>query len=127
MSRQMTARRLTRAEMNHLRRLIGWVRCEVGAEPEEIVTATKEALDHFQGVSEDGKRRLLEYYQKSAAIPKYIRSAIKALEKVCLEEPAEVVDGELVDGELVARGRHEVPLRLVVARNEEEIGNGKLD
>lgn len=98
-----------------------------GAEPEEIVTATKEALDHFQGVSEDGKRRLLEHYQKSAAIPKYIRSAIKALEKVCLEEPAEVVDGELVDGELVARGRHEVPLRLVVARNEEEIGNGKLD
>ncbi|HGM5020796.1 TPA: hypothetical protein ACKPYW_005273 [Pseudomonas aeruginosa] len=34
---------------------------------------------------------------------------------------------EVVDGELVARGRHEVPLRLVVARNEEEIGNGKLD
>ncbi|MCL0277520.1 hypothetical protein M2R41_14650 [Pseudomonas aeruginosa] len=122
MSRQMTARRLTRAEMNHLRRLIGWVRCEVGAEPEEIVTAAKEALDQFQGVSEDGKRRLLEHYQKSAAIPKYIRAAIKALEKVCLEDPTEVVDGELV-----ARGRHEVPLRLVVARNEEEIGNGKLD
>ncbi|HGM6570179.1 TPA: hypothetical protein ACKP59_006269 [Pseudomonas aeruginosa] len=112
MSRQMTARRLTRAEMNHLRRLIGWVRCEVGAEPEEIVTATKKALDHFQGVSEDGKRRLLEHYQKSAAIPKYIRSAIKALEKVCLEEPAEVVDAELV-----ARGRHEAPRRLVVVRN----------
>lgn len=122
MSRQMTARRLTRAEMNHLRRLIGWVRCEVGAEPEEIVTAAKEALDHFQGASEDGKRRLLEHYQKSAAIPKYIRSAIKALEKVCLEEPAEVVDGELV-----ARGRHEAPRRLVVVRHEEEIGNGKLD
>ncbi len=122
MSRQMTARRLTRAEMNHLRRLIGWVRCEVGAEPEGIVTAAKEALDQFQGVSEDGKRRLLEHYQKSAAIPKYIRAAIKALEKVCLEDPTEVVDGELV-----ARGRHEVPLRLVVARNEEEIGNGKLD
>ncbi|WP_241240491.1 hypothetical protein, partial [Pseudomonas aeruginosa] len=121
-SRQMTARRLTRAEMNHLRRLIGWVRCEVGAEPEGIVTAAKEALDQFQGVSEDGKRRLLEHYQKSAAIPKYIRAAIKALEKVCLEDPTEVVDGELV-----ARGRHEVPLRLVVARNEEEIGNGKLD
>ncbi len=122
MSRQMTARRLTRAEMNHLRRLIGWVRCEVGAEPEEIVTAAKETLDHFQGVSEDGKHRLLEHYQKSAAVPKYIRAALKALEKVCLEDPTEVVDGELV-----ARGRHEVPLRLVVARNEEEIGNGKLD
>ncbi|EMB9257538.1 hypothetical protein VAK45_006606 [Pseudomonas aeruginosa] len=118
----MTARRLTRAEMNHLRRLIGWVRCEVGAEPEGIVTAAKEALDQFQGVSEDGKRRLLEHYQKSAAIPKYIRAAIKALEKVCLEDPTEVVDGELV-----AHRRHEVPLRLVVARNEEEIGNGKLD
>ncbi|VFT56089.1 Uncharacterised protein [Pseudomonas aeruginosa] len=51
----MTARRLTRAEMNHLRRLIGWVRCEVGAEPEEIVTTAKEALDHFQCVTEDGK------------------------------------------------------------------------
>ncbi|HBP2074124.1 TPA: hypothetical protein L5Y18_006486 [Pseudomonas aeruginosa] len=118
----MTARRLTRAEMNHLRRLIGWVRCEVGAEPEEIVTAAKEALDHFQGASEDGKRRLLEHYQKSAAIPKYIRSAIKALEKVCLEEPAEVVDGELV-----ARTCREATPRLAVARNEEEIGNGKLD
>ena len=49
-------------------------------------------------------------------------TVLKALEKVCLEDPTEVVDGELV-----ARGRHEVPLRLVVARNEEEIGNGKLD
>ncbi|HHH9219766.1 TPA: hypothetical protein ACP303_004227 [Pseudomonas aeruginosa] len=122
MSRQMTARRLTRAEMNHLRRLIGWVRCEVGAEPEKIATAAKEALVHFQCVTEDGKQRLLEHYQKSVAIPNYIRAALKALEKVCQEEPAEVVDGELV-----ARGRHEVPLRLVVARNEEEIGNGKLD
>ncbi|HFH4607919.1 hypothetical protein [Pseudomonas aeruginosa] len=122
MSRQMTARRLTRAEMNHLRRLIGWVRCEVGAEPEKIATAAKEALVHFQCVTEDGKQRLHEHYQKSVAVPKYIRAALKALEKVCLEEPAEVVDGELV-----ARGRHEVPLRLVVARNEEEIGNGKLD
>ncbi len=34
---------------------------------------------------------------------------------------------EVVDGELVARGRHEVPLHLVAERNEEEIGNGKLD
>ena len=41
---------------------------------------------------------------------------------MCHEEPTEVVDGELV-----ARERHEVPLRLAVARNEEEIGNGKLD
>ncbi|MDF5996359.1 hypothetical protein P4200_25055 [Pseudomonas aeruginosa] len=118
----MTARRLTRAEMNHLRRLIGWVRCEVGAEPEEIVTTAKEALDHFQCVTEDGKQRLLEHYQKSVAVPNYIRAALKALEKVCREEPTEVVDGELV-----ARERHEVPLRLAVARNEEEIGNGKLD
>ena len=122
MSRQMTARRLTRAEMNHLRRLIGWVRCEVGAEPEEVVAAAKGALDHFQCVTEDGKQRLLEHYQKSVAVPNYIRAALKALEKVCLEEPAEVVDGELV-----ARRRHEAPQRLAVARNEEEIGNGKLD
>ncbi|PTZ28670.1 hypothetical protein DB395_32925 [Pseudomonas aeruginosa] len=118
----MTARRLTRAEKNHLRRLIGWVRCEVGAEPDEVVAAAKEALDHFQCVTEDSKQRLLEHYQKSVAVPSYIRAALKALEKVCLEDPTEVVDGELV-----ARGRHEVPLRLVVARNEEEIGNGKLD
>ncbi|HGM8285476.1 TPA: hypothetical protein ACKQHC_004728 [Pseudomonas aeruginosa] len=34
---------------------------------------------------------------------------------------------EVVDGELVARRRHEAPQRLAVARNEEEIGNGKLD
>ncbi len=112
MSRQMTARRLTRAEMNHLRRLIGWVRCEVGAEPEEIVTTAKEALDHFQCVTEDGKQRLLEHYQKSVAVPNYIRAALKALEKVCHEEPTEVVDGELV-----ARERHEATPRPAVARN----------
>ncbi|WP_273661687.1 hypothetical protein [Pseudomonas aeruginosa] len=112
MSRQMTARRLSRAEMNHLRRLIGWVRCEVGAEPEKIATAAKEALVHFQCVTEDGKQRLLEHYQKSVAVPKYIRAALKALEKVCLEEPAEVVDGELV-----ARRRYEAPPRPAVARN----------
>lgn len=112
MSRQMTARRLTRAEMNHLRHLIGWVRCEVGAEPEEIVTTAKEALDHFQCVTEDGKQRLLEHYQKSVAVPNYIRAALKALEKVCQEEPTEVVDGELV-----ARGRNEATPRPAVARN----------
>lgn len=112
MSRQMTARRLTGAEMNHLRRLIGWVRCEVGAEPEEIVTAAKEALVHFQCVTEDGKQQLLEHYQKSVAVPNYIRAAVKALEKVCHEEPTEVVDGELV-----ARERHEATPRPAVARN----------
>ncbi len=119
MSRQMTARRLTRAEMNHLRRLIGWVRCEVGAEPEEVVAAAKEALDHFQCVTEDGKQRLLEHYQKSVAVPNYIRAALKALEKVCLEEPAEVVNGELV-----ARTRDEATQRLGVARNEEGSSHG---
>ncbi|MGA4815414.1 hypothetical protein ACPA9J_10105 [Pseudomonas aeruginosa] len=62
---------------------------------------------------------MLEHYQKSAAIPKYIRSAIKALEKVCLEEPAEVVNGELV-----ARTRDEATQRLGVARNEEGSSHG---
>ncbi|MFO1874659.1 hypothetical protein QOU05_19220, partial [Pseudomonas aeruginosa] len=69
-------------------------------------------LDHFQCVTEDGKQRLLEHYQKSVAVPNYIRAALKALEKVCHEEPTEVVDGELV-----ARERHEATPRPAVARN----------
>ncbi|MGZ0843346.1 hypothetical protein ACXKGW_29990, partial [Klebsiella pneumoniae subsp. pneumoniae] len=58
----------------------------------EIVTTAKEALDHFQCVTEDGKQRLLEHYQKSVAVPNYIRAALKALEKEIVTTAKEALD-----------------------------------
>ncbi|WP_275628787.1 hypothetical protein [Pseudomonas sp. 273] len=95
MSRQMTARRLSRSEMNHLRRLIAWVRCEVGAQPEEIITTVHELAPQLGDISEDAKQRLAKWHQRAEAVPQYVRAAIKALEKVAQEEAGETVEGEL--------------------------------
>jgi hypothetical protein len=43
-------------------------------------------------VSEEGKQRLVESYEKTVAVPKYVRDAIKALEKVIIENQGEIID-----------------------------------
>lgn len=86
------SKQLDKAQVNHLRRLLGWMRCEVGQSPEEMVTMMKGLLPRLGPVSEDGKARLVESYHQAQRVPKYIRAALKALEPVVAESKGEIVD-----------------------------------
>lgn len=83
---------MTRAEMNHLRMLLGWVRCEIGQSPEEFEQTLRHVAGLIPGpVTDAAKQRLVEHHDKARSVPKYVRSAVKALEKVAGRQ------GEAVD------------------------------
>lgn len=86
--------KLTEAEVNHLRRLIGWVACKVGQTPEEMISTVRKIAPAIQDVSEEGKARLVEAHTKAKAVPMYVRAAIKALSKVRQPSPGDIVDAE---------------------------------
>lgn len=88
-------RRLKASEVNHLRRLLGWVRCEVGQPPEEMVAMVQDLIPRIGPIGDDGKQRLVAAHQKAASVPKYVRAAIKALECVCLEDTGETIAAEI--------------------------------
>jgi len=78
---------MTPAELNHLRRLIGWVRCEIGQSPDEMI-ATMNEVARLLGnlpLEEAERARLVEAHANSVNVPKYVRSAVKALEKIVSE------------------------------------------
>ena len=81
---------LTAAELNHLRRLLGWVRCEVEMPPEVMVQTAQglAAAGAFsEGISDEGKARMVEWHQQLSNVPQYVRAALKALEKTLLAHP----------------------------------------
>lgn len=88
------------AEINHLRRLLGWVSCEIGQSPEEMVATVKSVAPVFAGeeLSDEAKQRLVASHEKAAAVPKYVRQAVKALQKTLADTNGDTVDGELVEG-----------------------------
>ena len=74
---------LSISDSNHLRRLLGWVDCEIGQAPEEMINTFADLAPALgPDICEEGKERISESYQKSKNVPKYIRSAIKALRKI---------------------------------------------
>ncbi|TAA25433.1 hypothetical protein [Pseudoxanthomonas winnipegensis] len=85
---------LTQAEANHLRRLLGWVRCEVGQTPDEIVSTMQQLAPKLPEPNADAKARLVEHHAQAAAVPKYVRAAVKALEKLLVKQEGVVVDVE---------------------------------
>ncbi|PZP58309.1 MAG: hypothetical protein DI597_19450 [Pseudoxanthomonas spadix] len=89
---------LTQAEVNHLRRLLGWVRCEVGQTPDEIVSTMQQLAPKLPEPNADAKARLVEYHAQAAAVPKYVRAAVKALEKLLVKQEGVVVDVEPGEG-----------------------------
>lgn len=90
--------KLNEAEINHLRRLIGWVACEVGQTPEELIaTMQKIAPAIGPDVSEEGQARLVESMRKAESVPKYVRAAIKALSKAIEPHLGDIVDGVVID------------------------------
>ena len=92
------AKQLNTAQVNHLRRLLGWLRCEVGQTPDEWIATLADLSERLDGVVLDdaAKVRLVEWHRHLDSIPKYIRAGIKALEPVVKEAEGETVDGENV-------------------------------
>lgn len=98
------AKELSKAQVNHLRRLLGWVRCEIPPAPEEIVKIVHDIAPAID--SEDGKRRLVEWHREAQSVPKYIRAALKSLEPLVKD-----AEGELIDAETRREARLEPPKR----------------
>jgi hypothetical protein len=78
------------SDINHLRRLLGWVRCEIGQSPDEVAATVKSILPAIGPVGDAAQRRLVEAHDTARAVPKYVRDAIQALEK-------NVATGDVVD------------------------------
>ena len=85
------------SELNHLRRLLAWVACEIGQAPDELVKTVQgllPALGHE--VADEAKQRLVQAHREAVSVPRYVRAAVKALGKRvgahCDLEDAESLD-----------------------------------
>ena len=59
------------------------------------------------GISDEGRQRMVDTYRRAEAVPKYVRAAIKALEPIVRE-----ADGHIVDVQIAQRKIKSQPLRL---------------
>lgn len=92
--REHPACTLTAAELNHLRRLLGWVSCEVGQPPDEMVPMVQSIVRQIGEPSPEGKARLVEAHARASNVPKYVRAALKALAKTLASHPEFLPDAE---------------------------------
>jgi ElaB/YqjD/DUF883 family membrane-anchored ribosome-binding protein len=86
--------KLTDAEINHLRRLLAYVRCDIGQSPEEMKETIRSIAPAVENASDEGKERLVAAYKKAESVPKYVRAAVKALEKTIVRHHGEIVDAD---------------------------------
>jgi hypothetical protein len=87
---------MNHAQTNHLRRLLGWVRCEIGPSPEEHV-ALVQSLSGC--ITDDSiKAAIVENHIELESVPKYIRNAVKQLEK--LVDTEDIGDVEIAQRKL---------------------------
>ena len=84
---------MTPAQRNHLRLLLGWVRCEIGQTPEEFKATLASIAPVLPDLSNDGQTRIVKHYDAAKSVPQYVRNAVKRL------RPLVVVDGDVVDGQ----------------------------
>ena len=74
---------MKQSDLNHLRRLLGWIRCDIGQSPAELqqtMIDVADGLGHPE-ISQDARARMVEAYRRAESIPLYVRAAVKALEK----------------------------------------------
>lgn len=74
---------MKQSDLDHLRRLLGWIRCEIGqglAELQQTMIDVTEGLGHPK-IGPEAEARLVETYRRAESIPLYVRAAVKALEK----------------------------------------------
>ena len=72
---------MKRSDLNHLRRLVAWVKCEIGQSPDEMVKTMRNLAE--RGITTDaaGKARMVQAYDAARSVPKYVRDAVKALDR----------------------------------------------
>lgn len=88
---------LSAAEINHLRRLLGWVACEIGQSSGELIETAKRIAPTVGELSTEGRQRLIEAAEKADQVPKYVRAAVKALKKAIADQEGDIVDAEISD------------------------------
>lgn len=84
---------MKRSDLNHLRRLVAWVQCEIGQSPDELVATVRTVADKLghPEISPEAKQRLVESHDKARLVPQYVRDAVKALDQYA-RAPGAVVD-----------------------------------
>lgn len=84
--------RLKESDVRHLRRLLGYVRCEIGQEHDEMVSMLRKILPKTGEPSEEGKERVVASLKNAQQVPQYVRAAVKAFERLLQVEDGQVVD-----------------------------------
>ncbi len=81
------------SDLNHLRRLVGWIRCEIGQTPQELEMTMRDVAQKLghPDIDAASKERLVLAHDRARAVPKYVRDAVKALEKY-LGDTGEVIE-----------------------------------
>lgn len=84
---------LVASDVNHLRRLLAYIDLELGQEPEAMIATLKAiAPAVMPEIDPTGIQRLKDSCDKSVAVPKYVRAAIKALKARLVKGDGEIVD-----------------------------------
>ena len=90
----MNGKRVTQAQLNHLRLLLGWIRTEIGPDAFERLQILQDIVDKTGPVTDAAcQERVSESILKAHRVPRYVRNALKQLSKVV----EGVEDGETVD------------------------------
>lgn len=74
---------MKRSDLNHLRRLVAWVQCEIGQSPEDLVATTRTIADKLGNpeLDHDAQVRMVQAFDRSREVPAYLRTAVKALDQ----------------------------------------------
>lgn len=73
---------LKASDLNHLRRLLAWVGCQIGQAPDELVKTVQDLLPALgHEVPDEAKQRLVLAHRQAASVPQYVHAAMKALGK----------------------------------------------
>ena len=95
------SKQLSKAQVNHLRRLLGWVRCEIPPAPGEVVAIVKSIMPVIG--SPEAQQKMVEWHREASSVPQYLRAALKALEPVVREAAGEIVDGNPVANRKISK------------------------
>lgn len=85
---------MKRSDLNHLRRLVAWVSCEIGQSPDELVATMRNLAERGITTDDAGKARMVQAHDAARSVPKYVRDAVKALGAYA-RAPGEVLTSSL--------------------------------
>ena len=60
---------MKRSDLNHLRRLVAWVSCEIGQSPDELVATMRNLAERGVTTDDAGKARMVQAYDAARSVP----------------------------------------------------------